>query len=171
MAHSPRQSIEGFFQQQGTRDSFSLKPVGPQSGNAPTGRWTGSLKSIGLKFEVTFKGTLDNLTATLDSADENIVGQTLSHVALDVARPIGKRVTERIVPLGDIQAYTDVRKWGEHQVQIDIVFNRSGEIQSLEAYPVPPLSPDPGACHKSKVAYRIPWEGAWFVFWGETRDS
>lgn len=159
-------SIEGFFQQLGALDAFSLTPDAAQSGDAPTGRWSGRLQSIGLEFAVTFTGGDGDLAATLDIPSQNIADQPLSDVRLAKEKPIGDRVTERVLPLGSTSLYTDVRQWGEDRVQIDLAIDADGKIASVQIQPVVELLPDPAAGYESPVTYRLPFAGTWFVYWG-----
>lgn len=158
-------SIEGFFQQDGL-DSFSLKPDAIQTGEVPTGRWSGKLQASGLAFAVTFSGTGSALKAMLDIPTQKIADQPLSAVRFAAKKPIGDRVTERVLPLGATSLYTDVRQWGEDQLQVDLTFDAKGAITGVQVKPAVELPPDPAAGYQSKVTYALPFKGTWFVYWG-----
>jgi len=159
-------SISGFFQQQGGLDAFSLTPDAAQDGDVPTGRWSGRLQASGLEFWVSFSGDGNDLAATLDIPSQGIADRPLDDVRLATEKRIGDRVPERVLPLGATSLYTDVRQWGEDQLQIDLAIDPEGKIASVQMQPAVELPPDPAAGHESPVSYHLPFAGTWLVFWG-----
>jgi len=62
--------------------------------------------------------------------------------------------------------YVAELKWGEEIMTMAVSFTNAGEISSLELSPQMPTPPDPAVGYESDVAFRLPFEGVWFVVWG-----
>lgn len=178
--------ISGFFQQAGTRDTFTLTPKSGDPGTSgtpiassttaeatpvtplyPTGTWSGQLTLLQIPFDVTFSGTANAPIATLTIAPQGITDVPLSDVAFYPEAPIGELASERAIPLQpDFHIYSQVRDWAGSHIQIDLTFVGNA-LSSVQFLPTIILPPDPAADHVSTVSYRLPWsQGAWFVFWG-----
>lgn len=167
--HFTPTSISGFYYQLGP-GAFQLAPESGQTGDVPTGRWTGAILVQGgdLGIEVEFSGDADNLTATLDIPDQNVQDQSLTNASFNAEQPIGELVTERVLPLGvptNNYSYTAGYDWAGATLAIVVGFDANGEVSAFNsiAYWPPPEDPAPEA---SSTEYRLPFEGAWYVIWG-----
>ena len=159
-------AIDGYFQQTGALDTFTLVPDDAQTGDVPSGRWAGTLATFGLEFSVTFTGGAEDLSATLDIPAQGLAAYPLDRVAFHADAPIGERITERVLPMGSQHAYTDVRAWATSATRIDVSFDADDVIAGLQIAPNVTLPDDPAAGYVSTVTYQLPFTGAWCVIWG-----
>ena len=95
---------------------------------------------------------IEDLRATLDE----MTGQAPLSVLAD-------RAFQQSPAVGFYRAELD---FGPEVLALTFFFNEEGEVFRLDLEPQPPLPPDPAAGYASEVAFRLPVEGLWFVFWG-----
>ncbi|MGN6033164.1 MAG: M23 family metallopeptidase [Thermomicrobiales bacterium] len=181
-------AIAGFFQQAGTRDTFTLTPKGaaPASSPAavaspvtseatpaiaarpyPAGIWSGSLDTLKLPFEIAFSGDESHPAATITIAEQGIIEAPLGDVAFLPEAPFGAVAFDRAIPLSPaFHTYGQVRDWAGAEAQIDLTLG-GDTVTSIQIQPTIILPEDPAAGYVSEVTYRLPWQaGAWFTFWG-----
>lgn len=161
--------MTGIMMQAGIPYQFSLAAEGPQAGERPAGRWTGTIQGVGLDFEVGFS-TNDSgtLAATLDIPEQGVSDVALSDVQYLPERPIGEQVDRRIfAPGGQNNSYTADFAWGDHSMRVtvgvDVESGLASSVQILPAIPTPPPAAD---APDSNASYRVPFDGTWWVFWG-----
>lgn len=161
--------IEGVMVQGGAPIPFTLQATEPQSGDGPSGRWDGELVGAGLELSVTFgAGQEGELTATLDIPAQNVTNQPMQDVSLIAEQPIGDLVQDRVFALGGSNnSYTAEFFWGDALLRVSLAVDVETEtVTALQVLPGVPLPEDPAADYSSETAWRMPFEGTWWVFWG-----
>lgn len=105
----------------------------------------------------------DLAMAAAISAEE--LGSTLDEVIAQA--PLTGRGTDRAFQqTAEMGLYRAELEWGNDVVAVTVFFNEAAEISDLGLDPQPPLPPDPAAGYQSEVAFSLPVDGLWFVFWG-----
>jgi hypothetical protein len=126
--------MQGFYTQ-GAPNTFTLRTDEPQSPDAPTGTWEGEIGDA-LPIRVTFGGTADALTATLDVPDQGITAAALENVVLAPTRPIGERQAERSLAVGGPgENYAATFAWGDASLLFLIVPDSSGKVTGFTIAP------------------------------------
>jgi murein DD-endopeptidase MepM/ murein hydrolase activator NlpD len=162
-AHVEPNLMQGYFYQ-GVLTTFELKPDTAQESLVPAGRWSGSLGDGALEFSITFAGSADALTATLDVPVQGIADSPLANVEFEAERPIGELLDERIQPLGDMSnLYAAEYQWGSLMLVFSATQDGKGAMLSFTAAPQWPLPDDPAT---ASVTASLPYHGAWLVAWG-----
>lgn len=91
----------------------------------------------------------------------------LSGIAFDAERPIGARIADQGMPLTrDSVAYWGRYAWGERTLSLVATIDEDGTVSMVQIAPEAQLPPNPSAGSVSEVAYRLPFDGLWWVFWG-----
>jgi hypothetical protein len=162
--------ISGYFHQ-GTPAAFRLRAEEPQSGNAPTGLWTGDIiiGSFTLSIEVTFTGTAADLSASISIPEQGLFDHPLTDVRFDAERPIGALMDERALPMGPsmgTSSYGAVYEWGDMLLAINSGFDADNMVMGMTPIMQVPLPPDPAADVDVATMFRLPFDGAWMVIWG-----
>jgi len=159
--------IQGFFYQLGP-GTFELQAAESQSDTIPSGLWNGKINGV-LDIEVVFSGTAETLAATLTIPSQNLKDHPLANVSFQTERPLGDKLQERALPLGQAtnnNAYSALYEWGQTDLVINIAFNAEGQASGINLAAYPPLVPDPKADVIPDVEFRLPFEGTWLVIWG-----
>lgn len=158
--------MDGFYTQAGTTSPFTLATDEPLAPDAPAGTWEGSIADT-VPITVTFGGTPDALTATLDVPDQGIMGEPLAGVTLAPSRPIGERQAERSLPVGGAgENYAATCAWGEATLLFVVVPDGAGKVAGFTIAPRYPLPQDMATGTITGVTYRLPFDGVWFTYWG-----
>lgn len=170
VGHFSGDEISGFFHQ-GSPAAFRLVPDEAQTGDVPSGRWTGDIMfgSTTLGIEVTFTGTAADLAATISIPEQGLDDHPLTDVRFEAERPIGELVDERALPLGPSMgssSYGAVYEWGDMLLVINSGFNADMLVSGLTPVMQVPLPPDPAAEVDVATTFRLPFDGAWMVIWG-----
>jgi len=170
VGHFSGDEISGFFHQ-GSPAAFRLVPDEAQTGDVPSGRWTGDIMfgSSTLGIEVTFTGTAADLAATISIPEQGLDDHPLTDVRFEAERPIGELVDERALPLGPsmgASSYGAVYEWGDMLLVINSGFNADMLVSGLTPVMQVPLPPDPAAEVDVATTFRLPFDGAWMVIWG-----
>jgi len=81
--------------------------------------------------------------------------------------PLTGRRADRAIRLGpEAGFYVAELEWGGEIMTMTVSFNNAGEISGLNLNPQMSLAPDPAVEYESGVAFRLPFEGVWFIVWG-----
>ncbi len=168
--HYAPEEISGLFHQ-GTPAAFRLMPDAAQTGEVPTGRWTGDIiiGTYTLGIEVTFSGTADALSAAISIPEQGLRDLPLADVRFERERPLGELLDERALPMGPsvgTSSYGALYPWGDAMLAINSVFDDAGKALALTAVMQVALPEDPAAGIPVKTTFRLPFDGAWLVIWG-----
>jgi murein DD-endopeptidase MepM/ murein hydrolase activator NlpD len=155
--------MNGFFTQ-GAVTTFSLAADNPQASDTHTGVWEGVIGNGQLEFSVTFAGTADALTATLDIPSQDIDDAPLSAVSFEAERPIGAFLDRRVQPLGGANnGYAEAYEWGAGIITLNAIVDESGALTSFFGSPQWPLPAGPAP---ASMNANLPFDGAWVILWG-----
>lgn len=161
-------AISGTFVQGGVL-SWEAVPDEPQSGNMPSGTWTGRIGpgviDLGIKLE--FSGDASDLAVSLSIPSQLLINQAMTNVVIAEDLPLGEMTDQRVLPAGgdvtDVNLYGEQYAWGENSLTLQAVWNAAGELAGLQLLPQGALpeveTPEP-------IVARLPFDGAWMVFWG-----
>lgn len=164
--YSP-ESIEGVFSQGGPA-AWSVTPEETQADDFPTGKWTGTIGpgTVNLAIELDFSGTADDLSVNLSIPTQMLSEHPMTDVVFAAEIPVGDVVDTRIVPSGGdvgFNYYAEQYEWGNNTLMLLTVWDGNGQLAGLNLVPQGYLNdvetPEP-------IVARLPFEGAWVVFWG-----
>jgi murein DD-endopeptidase MepM/ murein hydrolase activator NlpD len=167
--HLAGRTIEGFYTQ-GSTTTFSLTADGEPKAGAPVdGRWTGQIGggTAAIQMAVTFATVAGRLSGTLDVPAQKLTGLPLSNLSYARSVALGERETDEALPVSSTnRAYVAQYPWGEDAIALAVGISPEGGVAALTVAPVWPLPVDPAADYESEIAYRLPFDGVWWVFWG-----
>ena len=147
---------------------FSLEQISPARPAAPlAGRWEGAVRlgEMELPIAVAFEGKGNDLSGTIDVPDEAVFEAQLNNVSFVSSVETGELQAESGLVLSpDAELYLSEHSWGPSTLVVTVVFDGSGAVVGLEepSWRIP-LPPDPLADFSSTTAYRLPFDGVWFV--------
>jgi hypothetical protein len=170
VGHYTPEAIGGLFHQ-GTQGAFALTPAEEQSGDFPTGLWSGDIiiGAATLGIEVTFSGTADALEATISIPEQMLADHPLSDVRFEAERPLGTLVDERALPMGPSMgttSYGAIYEWGDKLLVINSAFDEENMVIGVTPAMQIPLPEDPAAAVDGATTFQLPFDGAWMVIWG-----
>ncbi|MCA9833975.1 MAG: M23 family metallopeptidase [Thermomicrobiales bacterium] len=160
--------IAGTFVQGGAIDWYVL-PEEKQTDSVPTGNWKGVIGPgvIDLGIELVFTGDADTLAVALSTPSQFVFSVPMSEVQFVADLPIGERIDLSTKPAGgsisSINFYGEEYVWGNHTVQLESWWDSTGKLASLALTPQPTL---PATDEMEPIYARLPFDGAWLVFWG-----
>jgi hypothetical protein len=162
-------TIEGFFTQ-GSTTTFTLTADGaPKTGLPLDGHWTGRIESGATRLGIaaTFETVAGKLGGTIDVPEQGLIGLPLADVGFEATRTLGDRQSDQALPLSATnRAYYARYPWGKAAIVLTLGIAPGGQLMSLTVAPDWPLPADPAGDYESKIAYRLPFDGVWWVFWG-----
>lgn len=165
--YSP-EGISGTFSQAGPV-AFEVTPEEPQTGEVPTGTWTGSIGPgiIDLGITLEFSGDADALEVELSIPTQMLISHPMSNVVFAAEMPIGEMVDQRVLPAGGevslTNLYAEEYQWGSNTISLSTVWDGEGKLAGLQFIPQGTL---PEVEEKEPIVARLPFDGAWMVFWG-----
>lgn len=162
------ESISGTFLQGGML-SWEAVPDEPQADDVPTGTWTGRIGpgviDLGIKLE--FSGGADDFAVNLSIPSQLLINQAMTNVVLAEDLPIVEMIDQSVLPAGgnvtDVNLYSEQYAWGENSLVLQSVWNAGGELAGLHLVPQGTL---PEVETPAAIEARLPFDGAWMVFWG-----
>ncbi len=81
--------------------------------------------------------------------------------------PLGKRLGESVLPLApDMGGYVADYRWGTKTLALEVIFDASGAITSINLRPRQALPRDPNVTYRQHARLSLPFRGTWWVFWG-----
>jgi hypothetical protein len=167
--HLAGRTIEGFFTQ-GTTTTFSLTADGEPKPGAPVdGHWTGQIGSgtTAIGIAVTVATVAGTLSGTLDVPAQKLTGLPLSKVRYVRSVALGERASDEALPVSSTnRVYVAQYPWGGNTIALTVGIEPEGGLTALRVVPAWPLPVDPAADYESKIAYRLPVNGVWWVIWG-----
>lgn len=154
---------------QGGPISWEAVPDEPQSGEVPTGTWSGTIGPgvIDLGIQLEFSGGMDDFAVYLSIPSQFLMNQPMTNVVLAEEIPIGEVTDKRIIPAGgDVtlaNMYAEQYAWGANTLMLLSVWSGDGQLAGLNFVPqgALPLVQAPEA-----IVARLPFDGAWIVVWG-----
>ena len=165
--YSP-ENIGGIFSQSGPI-YWEVTPEESQSADYPTGRWTGIVGPgvVNLEIELEFSGEAESLEVNLSIPGQMLEDHPMSDVVFAAEMPIGDVIDTRVMPLGasenNFDFYAEQYEWGNHSLMLQIVFSGGDKLAGLNLIPQGTLpeveAPEP-------IVARLPFDGAWMVYWG-----
>lgn len=160
--------MSGIFSQGGLL-VWEATPEEPQTQDGPTGTWNGIIGEgvVDLGIILEFTGTPDALEATISIPVQRMLNHPLSSVSFAKDVPVGEIIEQRVLPAGGtvtpINDYSELYAWGSNALLLNTSWNEKGELAGFTLYPQGALpegeTPEP-------VIARLPFDGAWVVFWG-----
>lgn len=165
--HTP-EKISGTFLQGGAI-GWEAVPDEPQTGDAPTGSWTGvigpGMIDLGIKLE--FLGDVEVLEVNLSIPTQFLLNHPMSDVVFASEIPIGEMVDTRVIPAGGdvtfVNNYAEQYEWGNHTLSLDSYWTGDEQLAGLNMVPQATLPEEPD---QEPIAAQLPFEGAWVVVWG-----
>jgi hypothetical protein len=85
---------------------------------------------------------------------------------LTAIAPVGPRVDFRTLSVGRVNYYLATHSWGAGILQVMVGFDAPGALAGIDLSPreAPPV--DQAAVQQRQVAFRLPFDGLWYVAWG-----
>ncbi|MGH2533589.1 MAG: M23 family metallopeptidase [Thermomicrobiales bacterium] len=173
--HVDGSTIEGFFYQGGP-GSFrieSVEPAGTPSPGQPAqpldGRWDGviSAGATELGISITFVTVENDLQATIHIPEQGLTDLPLTNVAYQPTAALGEVLGEYALPHAPTSGiYVAEYAWGDAALTISLNVDGQGGIAGMQVAPHWPLPPDPAAGMEAAAAFRLPFDGVWWVVWG-----
>jgi hypothetical protein len=167
--HLSGDTIEGYVYA-GSLLGFSLQREGAAAGDHPlAGNWSGAMaagqESIAISVEIVSRD--GQLEGTISIPDFQIDAAPLDDVSYLEEAPIGIAIDDQALPRSPgMTMYWARHAWGDAQLGFQLGFDDAGTITTLQIAPEPQLPLDPMAGHESDTAFRLPFDGVWWVFWG-----
>jgi hypothetical protein len=159
-------TMTGYYRDSST-GTFRLTADSEQTGDVPTGRWTGIIYPRELEFSVEFTGSADALAATLDIPALDIEATPVPSVTFTAEQPIGEVVREDALPIKpEARSYTAIHEWGDEYLVITAILDDEGTLVGLALRPVWERLPDLDADYVSDVQYRLPVDSQVLVYRG-----
>lgn len=161
-------AITGFYNQNGT-NLWMVTPEEPQTGEVPTGKWTGFIGpgTIDLGIELEFAGTADDLEIFLTIPSQEARNEPMDDVVFAAEMPIGDLVDVRVLPAGGsvtpVNMYAEQYAWGPNTIMFLTSWSEEGELSGFTFIPQGTL---PEVDTPDAISARLPFDGAWTVFWG-----
>ena len=162
------EAISGVFSQGGPI-AWEATPEDAQTSDVPTGTWNGVIGPgvIDLGIMLEFSGDAELLEVNLSIPSQMLLRHPMTDVLMAEEIPVGEMVDERVLPMGgDVvmtNMYAQQYAWGSNTLMLLTVWNGAGEIIGLNFAPQGTLpeieTPEP-------IVARLPFDGAWAVFWG-----
>lgn len=162
------EKLSGTFSQGGPIH-FEVVPDDPQTGDVPVGVWTGAIGpgSIDLGISLEFSGTPEVLAVKLSIPSQLLMNHPMSDVVFAAELPIGDQVDQRVLPAGgDVtltNLYAEQFEWGNNTLSLSTVWTGEGKLAGLQLIPQGTL---PEVETREPIVARLPFDGAWMVFWG-----
>jgi hypothetical protein len=120
-----------------------------------------------------YEGKLDNLWAVFGKGLRDAMGsvEQLRAFHKKVADQVGEEtaiVSESVNRRGDLTIYTRHAKFAKVPDLIEVVwgFNDNGVIETFVVRPPQKPADSPHLEYQTKTQLRLPFDGAWYVFWG-----
>ena len=165
--YSP-EKLSGTFIQ-GSALPWEAIPDDPQSGDVPSGTWTGAIGPgiIDLEISLQFEGDADTLRVTLSIPSQFLMNAPMEDVVFASEIPIGEKRDTRVVPAGGdvtiLNNYAEQYAWGDHTLSLDSYWTGDGLLAGITILPQASL---PEAPAQTPIPARLPFDGAWLVVWG-----
>lgn len=165
--YSP-EGISGMFSQSGSHP-WEAVPDEEQTDEVPTGSWTGIIGPGYLNLGITleFSGDANSLEVLLSIPSQFLMSHPMTDVVLAEEIPIEDLVDQRVLPAGGedlpTNLYAEEYRWGNNTLALSTVWTGDGELAGLQLLPQGKL---PEADTREPIVARLPFEGAWMVFWG-----
>lgn len=159
--------ISGIFSQSGPV-YWQVEPEEPQTADYPTGQWTGVVGPgiLNLEIVLQFSGDAESLEVTLSIPMQMVQDHPMTDVLLTPEIPVGEVVDTRVMPVGGdvtLNYYAEEYEWGTNTLMLLTAWTGEGKLAGLNFIPQGTLpeveTPDP-------IVARLPFEGAWVVYWG-----
>jgi len=145
--------------------AIRLTAARPPATTPYDGTWNGQIVLGGQPFPITVE--FSGGEGTIASSDLGLEPTPLSEIAFDAERPIGERIDDQGMPYTRTSvAYWSRHAWGDRTLSLQTVIEEDGTISTVQIAPEAQLPPDRAAGFVSEVAYHLPFEGLWWVFWG-----
>lgn len=162
------ETISGTFSQAGPIP-FEATPDEPQTGDVPAGMWTGTIGPgiVDLGIALEFSGDADALEVKLSIPSQLLISRPMTDVVVAPELLIGDRVDQRVLPAGGEIALTNLYgeqyEWGSNTLSLSTAWDGDGKLAGLQLIPQGTL---PELEEREPIVARLPFEGAWMVFWG-----
>lgn len=160
--------IAGIFSQNGPV-YWQATPSDPQASDYPTGKWVGIIGPgiVNLEIELEFTGDSDSLDVALTIPLQMVQDHPMTDVLFAPEIPVGERSDTRIMPVGghdlSMDFYAEQFEWGSHTLMLLLIFGDGGKLAGINFVPQGTL---PEVETPAPIMARLPFDGAWMVFWG-----
>ncbi|MCO5219614.1 MAG: M23 family metallopeptidase [Thermomicrobiales bacterium] len=154
---------------QGSAFVFQAAPEEPQTETFPTGTWRGVIGPgvIDLRCLLEFAGTAESPEVQLSIPSQMLANQPMDNVTFQADVPIGERIDERSMPIGGDVIATNIwaaeYEWGGHSLVVNTFWDTEMRMAGLTLSPQPPVL---SAVAREPIRCRLPFDGAWLVYWG-----
>ncbi len=95
----------------------------------------------------------------------------LARFRAQLARDLGEEqslLDEQVGAQSGMQVYVRIARWSKAPMPIAMQWavDGEGEVQGFFVRPKPEAAPSPHLDYRTKAHLRLPFDGAWYVFWG-----
>ncbi len=126
--------------------------------------------------EAFLAGETDAVWAEMSPEMKSALGtaDALAAVQADMRRDFGSEsevLSERMLRDGPYDVYERTARWtgSATPLQITVALDPDGQVAGLWVRPQPKTADSPYLDYETKTALRLPFDGAWYVYWGGRR--